>query len=70
MIRRHLSQNALAKAAGMPATLVHRAMSGERVFTIDEVDAVAGVLGVKPEQLIRAARERIERTPPSGDVQI
>lgn len=66
MTRARLSQNALAKRAGMPPTLVHRAMNGERVLTIDELGAVSAVLGVKPEQLVRVARERIEAHPPIG----
>jgi transcriptional regulator with XRE-family HTH domain len=67
MTRRHLSQRALAQAAGMPPTLLHRAMNGERVLTIDELAAVADVLKVTPEQLVRVAREGIARTPLSGE---
>jgi transcriptional regulator with XRE-family HTH domain len=67
MTARRLSQNGLAKRAGMAPTLLHRAMNGERVLSIDELAAVCAVFGVKPEQLVRVARERIERTPLSSD---
>lgn len=66
MTARGMSQNALAKAAAMPPTLLHRAMSGERPLSIDELDAVAAVLEVTPEHLLRLARTRI---PLSSDVQ-
>jgi transcriptional regulator with XRE-family HTH domain len=61
MTARGLSQRELAKRAGMPPTLLHRAMSGERVLTIDELAACAAVLDVTPEHLLRLARTR---TPP------
>jgi transcriptional regulator with XRE-family HTH domain len=67
MRRARLSQNALAKRAGIAPTLVHRAMSGERVLSIDELGAVAAALGVKPEQLVRVAREGIESVTPSSE---
>lgn len=67
-MRRHrLSQNALAKAAGMPPSLLHRAMNGERALSIDELAAVAVVLGVLPESIVRAARERMTGVTPSGE---
>jgi hypothetical protein len=47
----------------MPPTLVHRAIAGDRVLTIDELAAVAAVLDVKPEHLLRLARERITASP-------
>ena len=59
-----LSQNALAKAAGMAPSLLHRAMKGERPLSLDELDAVARVLRVKPEYLVRLARTR---SPLSGE---
>jgi transcriptional regulator with XRE-family HTH domain len=58
MSARGLSQNALARAAGMPPTLLHRAMSGERALSIDELDALARALEVTPEHLLRLARTR------------
>ena len=58
MIARGMSQRALAKAADMPPSLLHRAMAGERPLSIDELAAVAAVLGVTPEYLLRLARTR------------
>ena len=66
MSARGMSQNAAARAAGMPPTLLHRAMSGDRHLTIDELDGLAGALDVTPEYLLRLARTR---APLSGDVQ-
>lgn len=66
MDARGMSQRALARAAGMPPSLLHRAMSGERPLSIDELAALADVLDVTPEYLLRLARTR---TPLSGDVQ-
>jgi transcriptional regulator with XRE-family HTH domain len=63
MTDRGLSARAIARAADLPPTSVHRALNGERVLSIDELDAVAAVLGVKPETLLRQARMR---TPPNG----
>jgi len=63
MSARGLSQNALARAAGMPPTLLHRAMNGDRQLTIDELDALARALEVTPEHLLRLARTT---TPPIG----
>jgi transcriptional regulator with XRE-family HTH domain len=62
MQSRAMSQNALARAAGMAPTLLHRAMNGERHLTIDELDALAAVLDVKPEYLLRLARTRTPLT--------
>jgi transcriptional regulator with XRE-family HTH domain len=63
MTARGLSQNTLAKQAGMPPTLLHRAMNGERALQLDEVAAIAVVLDVTPEHLVRVARAHT----PSGD---
>ena len=46
-----LSQTRLAAAAGMPATLLHRAVKHERDLQLDELDRLCRVLGVKPEHL-------------------
>ena len=62
MTSRNMSQTALARAAGMPPTLLHRAVNRERHLTIDELDAVARVLGVTPEHLVRLARTRTPLT--------
>lgn len=61
-----LSGRALADAAGIPPTLVHRTLAGERALTLDELDAVARVLGIQPEWLLRQGRIHAPR---SGDVQ-
>lgn len=62
MDARGMSQNALARAAGMPPTLLHRAMSGERDLTLDELDGIARALRRSPDRLIRDART----APPNG----
>jgi transcriptional regulator with XRE-family HTH domain len=64
---RGLSQNALARAAGMPPTLLHRAMQGRRQLQLDELERLAPALGVSAVWLIRAAAST--GTPRSGDVQ-
>lgn len=56
MIARSMSQTALARAAGIPPTLLHRTFNGERPLTIDELGAVAAVLEVTPEHVLRVAR--------------
>ncbi len=59
---RRLSQNALARTAGIPPTMLHRALKGERRLTIDELDAVARALGETPEYLLLVARTRTPRS--------
>ncbi len=59
MTARGMSQNALAKAAGMPPSLLHRAMNNERPLSIEELASVALVLDVTPEHVLRLARERL-----------
>lgn len=61
---RGMSQNALAKAAGMPPTLLHRAVKGERQLQLDELERIAPVLGISVEWLLRSA---LIHTPRSGD---
>jgi transcriptional regulator with XRE-family HTH domain len=53
---RGMSQNALARAADMAPTLLHRAVKGQRNLQLDELDRIARALGVTPEHLIRLAR--------------
>lgn len=60
---RGLSQNALARAAGMPPTLLHRVLSGERQLRLDELEQLATALGVSAEWLVRSA---VTHTPPDG----
>ena len=64
MTARGLSQKALARAAGMPPSLVHRAMARERDLRLDELERIAPALGVTPLWLIRSA---LTHVPPSGD---
>jgi plasmid maintenance system antidote protein VapI len=66
---RNLSQTALARAAGIPPTLLHRALKHERHLTIDELGAVASALDVTPEHLLRLARQSVlaMSTPRSGE---
>lgn len=67
MLSRNLSQNRLARAAGMPPSLLHRAMNGERPLSIDELGAIATVLDVTPEHVVRVARRAVLATrPPIG----
>jgi gp16 family phage-associated protein len=53
---RGISRNALARGAGMPATLVHRVINGERTLSLDEADKIAAALGISLEHLLRTAR--------------
>ena len=53
-----MSQNALARAAGMPPTLLHRAMNGERALQLDELERIASALGVTPLWFLRSALTR------------
>jgi transcriptional regulator with XRE-family HTH domain len=55
LAERNMSQSALARAAGMPPTLVHRAMAGDRRLDLDEFGAIAGALRLTPEYLLRKA---------------
>lgn len=64
MTARGMSQRALAAAAGMPPTLLHRAINGERSLQLEEVERLARVLGVTPLWLLRSA---IKHAPRSGD---
>ena len=58
MTARGMSQRALAAAAGMPPTLLHRAMSGERSLQLDELERIAPALGVTPLWFLRSALTR------------
>jgi DNA-binding Xre family transcriptional regulator len=63
---RGMSQNQLGKAIGIPPTLVHRVVKGTRQLTLNELDAVAAVLEVTPEDLVRFARWYARtQTPPT-----
>jgi transcriptional regulator with XRE-family HTH domain len=64
MTARGLSQNALARAARMPPTLLHRSLQGRRQLQLDELERLAPALGVGVVWLLRSA---VTGTPPSGD---
>jgi transcriptional regulator with XRE-family HTH domain len=57
MTARGMSQNELARAAGMPPTLVHRVMARKRTLSLDELDALAAALGSSGRLLVRYATE-------------
>lgn len=59
-----LSQNELARAAGMPPTLLHRAVKGQRDLRLDELERLAAALGVGPGWLMLSA---LLNVPPTGD---
>jgi plasmid maintenance system antidote protein VapI len=63
-----LSARELARRTGIPATLVHRAVAGDRPLTLDEVERIAAVFGTRPDVMLRAAVRRMH-TPRPGDVQ-
>jgi transcriptional regulator with XRE-family HTH domain len=63
---RGMSQNQLARAIGIPPTLIHRVVKGSRQLTLNELDAVAAVLEVTPDDLVRFARWYARtQTPPT-----
>ena len=64
MTARGLSQTALARAAGMPPTLLHRVINRERDLQLDEVERLAPALGVTVGWLLRSA---LMGTPRSGE---
>jgi transcriptional regulator with XRE-family HTH domain len=52
---RDMSARQLARRAGVPATLIHRALKGQRSLQLDEVEAIAGAFGVQVLTLLRSA---------------
>lgn len=67
MARRGLSAREVARRAGMPATLLHRALAGTRPLQLDELEHVAEVLGVRPEHVVRVAAGRGGRVTRTGE---
>jgi transcriptional regulator with XRE-family HTH domain len=59
-----MSQTELARAAGMPPTLLHRCVRGQRDLQLDEIEALAGALGVGAGWLLLSA---LLNVPPTGD---
>jgi transcriptional regulator with XRE-family HTH domain len=50
-----MSQTELARAAGIPPTLLHRAVRGTRDLRLDELERLAGAFGVGPGWLMLSA---------------
>jgi transcriptional regulator with XRE-family HTH domain len=55
MIARGMTQRSLARAAGIPPSLLHRAMQGRRQLQLDELEQLAPALGVTPLWFLRSA---------------
>lgn len=49
------SQNSLAETTGIPRSTLLRRLSGASSFKIDELEAVAGRLGLKVSDIVSAA---------------
>jgi transcriptional regulator with XRE-family HTH domain len=64
MIARGMTQRSLARAAGIPPSLLHRAMQGRRQLQLDELEQLAPALGVTPLWFLRSA---LTHAPRSGD---
>lgn len=55
MARRNIDQMTLAESAGMSAPYLSRRLAAQQVFTLTDVDKLAGALGMTPERLIEEA---------------
>jgi transcriptional regulator with XRE-family HTH domain len=55
---RNMSGNQLAKASGLEQTTIARKLRGVRSFDLDDLAAIAPVLGVEPHELVEWARSR------------
>lgn len=53
---RGMSGNQLAKAAGMDQSTVARKLRGTHAFTLNELDTVCSVLGIKASDVIEWAQ--------------
>ncbi len=60
MSREGVSGRAVADRAGVTATRCAAILRNERPATVDELAAIAGVLGLTPWRLLREAEERLE----------
>lgn len=55
MARQRVTQKALAEATGIHVAALAARLKGDRVLSVDEVTAIAGVLGVEPADLMVSA---------------
>lgn len=56
MARRRVSRQAMATALGVSHTTVWRRLSGETALDLDELESIAGVLGVTVVELVSRAQ--------------
>lgn len=61
MSREGVSGRAVADRAGVTVSRCAAILRNERVMTVDEFVAIAGVLGLTPWRLLREAEERLDR---------
>lgn len=55
MARRNMDQTALAAATGMSAAYLSRRLAAQQVFTLYDIERLAGALGLTPRALIEEA---------------
>ena len=60
---RGLSQASVAVSAGMSPSQLSRALTGKKVFTIDQIDAVCVVLGIDLIDVVSAADKATRSRP-------
>ena len=58
LTRQRMSPEQLADAARIPLSVLARRLDGESSFDVDELDAVAGALGVTVDSLLKADRRK------------
>lgn len=66
MARYDVQQAQLAAALGVTSQAVSQKLSGRRHLSIDELDVIAGVLRMTPEELIRGMRNPRQGRGPDG----
>jgi transcriptional regulator with XRE-family HTH domain len=64
MARRRVSGRALAKALGVSDAWVSYRLSGKQPIDLNDLEAIAGVLGVAPVELLPARERRLGQTTP------
>lgn len=52
---RGMAQGAVAEAAGLSSSQLSRVLSGKKVFTLDQLDAVCSVIGVDMIEIVAQA---------------